>query len=109
MAAGFMNRNEIDQRALRVVLMFRDAINEAAAFNATLQDTTMLGRSDPNNDATDLLMAAGGYTKAEADQLRNGMFALALGGMVMHGQAAQPGAVVSDFFFDAKHLAGARW
>lgn len=108
MAAGFMNRNEIDQRALRVVLMFRDAINEAAAFNATLQDTTMLGRSDPNNDATDLLMAAG-YSKAEADQLRNGMFALALGGMVLHGQAAQPGAVVSDFFYDAKHLAGARW
>lgn len=105
--AGYpLDMNSVNQRAGRVVTNVRDALDDAAAFNAALQDTTVLGKPDPNDPATDQL-AVIGFQPVEITNMRNGIFALSLLTMVAHGQAPLPNA--SDFFFFAKHLAGAQW
>jgi hypothetical protein len=107
MAGYQLDRNELDQRMGRAVTGLRDALDEVAAVNAMLQDTTILGVPAGPNPVDPLTTLDQPYTAGEITNIRNGMFALALGTMVMHGQATVPS--VSDFFFFAKHLAGARW
>lgn len=98
-----MNQTAFDQRLGGAVVGLRDALDEVAAVNAMLQDTTILGQVDGSPDPLDAL----GYSADDITNIRNGMFTLSLLTMVAHAQANLPSA--SDFFFFAKHLGGARW
>jgi hypothetical protein len=99
MAAGYpANQNALDQRFGRAVVGLRDALAEVVSINATLSDTDLI---------TDQVLTAVGYSSADVTRIRASFAALASLSAIAHSQAAQPAP--NDFFFDAKHLAGAQW
>ena len=61
---------------------------------------------DDASRASDTILLGLGYNQGEIDQARAGFAALAHLDMIGHALMTQPGA--NDFWWDAKHLAGAQ-
>ena len=97
MAGYALNQNELDQRMGRAVTNLRDALDEVVAVKALLDDTTLLP------DAT---LTALGYSSGDITTIRASFADLVALYKIAHAQQQQVGN--NDFFFNAKHLAGAR-
>jgi hypothetical protein len=96
MSIGYaITKVDLDNRMGAAVVTLRDALITIVALKAELDDTTIL----PDATLTTL-----GYTGGEITQLRAAFTDLAKLDGISRGTQTQ--AVVNDFWFNAKHLAG---
>lgn len=95
MSVGFpVTKQEVDNRAGQLVVQLRDTLADVVAFKAWLDSAT----------TTDAFLQGLGYTAGEVTLLRASYTDLKKLSDVSHAQAVQ--AAPSDFFFNAKVLAG---
>jgi hypothetical protein len=96
MSIGYpITKADLDNRMGAAVVTLRDALIAIIALKAELDDSTIL----PDATLTTL-----GYSAGEITQLRAAFTDLAKLDAISRSTATQ--AVVNDFWFNAKHLAG---
>jgi len=95
MAGYAITKADLDNRMGGMIVAVRDALAACVLFKALLDDSTILGGT---------ALTAMGYSPAEDTQIRAAFNSMKVLNDISRAAATQPST--SDFWFDAKHLAG---